>query len=415
MINCKRRVAITGVGAVTPCGLDFPSTWHAVSHAVSGVREVTRVDPASLRSKVAGEVRNFDATRFFAKKDLPRVGRFMQLAMSAADEAVRSSGLSHEAMSDIERERFGVLVGSSVGAIEMVEQVTVARRVPSTFYPSYLINVASGMLAIHFGYRGPGTAISTACATGAHAVGEGARLIGHGYADRMLVGATEAALTPVGMEGFDSMKALSRAHNDAPERASRPFDQARDGFVMSEGAAVMVLEEWELARARGAKVYAEIVGYGMSLDAHHVTAPHPNGEGAARAMLLALADAGLPAGAVGYVNAHGTSTKRGDLAEALAVRQVFRESIKTLKVSSTKSCTGHLLGAAGSLEALFTAQTLESGIVPPTMNLEHQDPECDFDVTPNHPSELKTDFAMSNSFAFGGMNASLLLRRDPLS
>lgn len=415
MIHCKRRVAITGMGAVTPCGLDLPSTWHAVSHGISGVRAVTQVDPVPLRSRVAGEVRSFDATRFFSMKDLPRVGRFIQLAMSAADEAMRNSGMSQEAMSDGDRERFGVLVGSSVGAIEMVEQATVARRVASTFYPSSLINVASGMLAIHFGLKGPGLSVSTACATGAHAVGEGARLIGHGYADRMLVGATEAALTAVGMAGFDSMNALSRAYNAAPERASRPFDQARDGFVMSEGAAVMVLEELELARARGAKIYAEIIGYGASLDAHHVTAPHPKGEGAARAMSLALVDAGLPAEAVGYVNAHGTSTKLGDLAEAIAVREVFRDSRHRLKVSSTKSCTGHLLAAAGSLEVLLTARTLESGIVPPTINLERQHPECDFDVTPNLRSELRTDVAMSNSFAFGGMNASILLRRDPLS
>ncbi|HET9955474.1 MAG TPA: beta-ketoacyl-ACP synthase II [Polyangiaceae bacterium] len=405
----RRRVAITGLGTVNPCGNDMASTWRSVLEGRSGIGPISRFDASTLESRIGGAIQAFDASRYLTEKEQSRCDLFIQYAVAAAAEAMASSGLIETRLEPEDREMFGVMIGSGLGGLGTVESSALAPRLSGMFYPATLVNLASGQVSIKWDLRGPSGAVSTACATGAHAIGDAARLIMHGYATRMLAGATEAPLSRLGVGGFDALRALSR-RNTEPARASRPFDRDRDGFVISEGAAVLVLEEYESARARGAPILAEIVGYGSSSDAHHVTAPRPDGAGAASAMRRALADARVAPSQVGYLNAHGTSTQLGDRVECQAIRSVFGADTQRLKVSSTKSTTGHLLGAAGALELALCALALRARMAPPTINVENLDPACELDVTPNVPSRIDSEYALSNNFAFGGLNASILLK-----
>jgi len=417
-----RRVVVTGLGAVTPCGNDVASTWDAMLAARSGIGPVTRFDVSGLPTRIAGEVKGFDGAARLGARAVRRLGLFMQYAMVAADEAMADAGydLAHvEGRGEgpwPERERFGVYIGSGIGGFpEIVAEAAVveaegAERASPFFIPRSLINLATGQVAIRFAARGPSLVVSTACAVGNHAIGEAWRTLRDGDADVVVAGGTEAALSPLGYGGFMTMRALSR-RNDEPTRASRPFDADRDGFVMSEGSAVLVLEELEHARARGARIYAEIIGYGSTTDAHHVTAPAPGGEGAARCMRAAIQKAGIRPEDVDYVNAHGTSTPANDPAETAAIRSVFGAHADRLMVSSTKGVTGHLLGAAGGVEAVATCLALHTGWVPPTANLENPDPSCDLDYVPGEARRASPRIALSNAFGFGGTNAVLALRR----
>ncbi|MFZ5895001.1 MAG: beta-ketoacyl-ACP synthase II [Myxococcota bacterium] len=409
MARAQARVAITGIGTLNPCGANALATWSSVIQGRSGIAKISRFDASGLQSQIAGAIHGFDGSRYMSEKELSRSDLFIQYAVAAAHEAMVMSGLAEQPLSEAERASFGVLIGSGLGGLTTVERSARVERLSSLFYPATLVNLAAGAVSLQWHLNGPSGAVSTACATGAQAIGDAARLIRHGYATRMLAGASEAPLSRLGVGGFDALRALSR-QNEVPQRASRPFDRARDGFVISEGAAVLVLEDYELARARGVTIHAEVVGYGTSADAHHVTAPHPEGAGAALAMQRALADAGVDPAQIGYLNAHGTSTQAGDKAECCAIRRVFGPSVNRLRVSSTKSTTGHLLGAAGALEIAITAMALRSRNAPPTINVEHLDPDCDLDVTPNVAQRIDTEYAVSNNFAFGGMNASVVLR-----
>lgn len=407
---------------MTPCGNDVASTWDAMLAGRSGIGPVTRFDASGLPSRIAGEVKNFDGAALLGARAVRRLGLFMQYALVAADEAMGDAGYDLRHVDGEgegpwpERERFGVYIGSGIGGFpEIVAEAAVveaegAERASPFFIPRSLINLATGQVAIRFGARGPSLVVSTACAVGNHAIGEAWRTIRDGDADVVVAGGTEAALSPLGYGGFMTMRALSR-RNEEPTRASRPFDADRDGFVMSEGAAVLVLEELEHARSRGARIYAEIVGYGSATDAHHVTAPAPGGEGAARCMRLAVAKAGIRPEDVDYVNAHGTSTPANDPAETAAIRAVFGAHADRLAVSSTKGVTGHLLGAAGGVEAVATCLALYTGWVPPTANLENPDPSCDLDYVPGQARRLEPRIALSNAFGFGGTNAVLAFRR----
>jgi 3-oxoacyl-[acyl-carrier-protein] synthase II len=409
----QRRVVVTGLGCISPIGNDPYTTWESLVAGKSGAAPITHFDASEHKTKFAAEVKGFDGVSLFGVRDARRMDRFTQFAMASALQAVEHAGLK---ISDENRDRIGVLIGSGIGGIgTLLEQADTYRergpdRMSPFLVPMMIADTAPGMVAIHLGIRGPNLAIVTACATGSNTLGEAAAIIRRDDADVMLAGGSEAAIVPVAMAGLNVMGALS-ARNDNPQGASRPFDKDRDGFLMGEGGAVLVLEELEYAKARGAKILAEITGYGTSDDAFHISAPAENGAGAALCMRLALAHAGLQPDQIGYINAHGTSTPLNDKSETAAIKTVFGELAYGIPVSSTKSMTGHLLGASGALEAIFCVQILQNNLLPPTINYETPDPECDLDYVPNKPRPANPKHIMSNSFGFGGHNATLIISR----
>ena len=406
----RRRVVVTGMGMVTPLGTGVEETWQSLVNGRSGIGKISHFDASEHTTQIAGEVRGFRAEDFIDKKEVRRMDLFTQYAVASARMALDSSGLRIDPSN---AERVGVIVGSGIGGIAVLEETTKlvaekgVRRISPFFVPQMIINLAPGQISMIFGAKGPNWAPVSACATGNHAIGEAMRTIQYGDADVVIAGSTEAAITPLGIGGFCAMRALSQ-RNDAPEKASRPFDRDRDGFVAGEGAGIVILEELEHAKRRGAAILAELAGYAATADAYHITAP---AEGGARCMKRVLADARLAPSDVGYINAHGTSTPPGDPAEVAGIKTVFGDHAKRLAISSTKSMTGHLLGAAGAIEAIFSVLTLQRGVLPPTINLEHPDPACDLDFVPNQARELKVDAVLSNSFGFGGTNAVLAFRR----
>ena len=407
-----RRVAITGIGAVTPLGNDVETFWQNLKNGVSGIHKIEAFDTAAYDCKIGGEVRGFDPKAFFKNpKDVRRADRFAHLALAAAKMALEDSGIEVEKVK--RRDRFGVLVSSGIGGLKTLQDQLMilltkgpSRTSPFTI-PMLISNMASGLISMEYDLRGPNMSIVTACATSNNAIGESWRMIKFGDADIFLAGGSEASIVAIGLAGFSAMKALSM-RNDEPERASRPFDRDRDGFVMSEGAGILVVEELEHAKARGAKIYCEITGYGLSADAYHMTAPPPDGEGAARAMQLALEHARIPPDQVDYINAHATSTDIGDICETRAIKQVFGGYAYKLAISSTKSMTGHLLGGAGGVEMAACALAIRDSVIPPTINLENPGEGCDLDYTPNVAREKKVRVALNNSFGFGGHNATLV-------
>jgi 3-oxoacyl-[acyl-carrier-protein] synthase II len=409
----KTRVVVTGLGAVTPVGNSVPEYWRAVCEGRSGIGPITRFDPKRLDSRIAAEVKGFDPLKVIEKKELKKLDLFIQYALAAGVEAVEDAKID---FSQVDPTRAGALVGSGIGGILSIlewHRVILEKgpgRVSPFFIPSLIVNMASGQLSLRYKLKGPNSSVVTACATGNHAIGDAFKIIQRGDADLMVAGGSEAIIDELPIGGFAQMKALS-TRNDEPTRASRPFDAARDGFVPGEGAGIVVLENVEHARGRGARVYAELVGYGMTADAYHMTAPDPDGDGAMRAMAGALKDAGLRPEDVGYINAHGTSTPYNDKTETLAIKRVFGEHAHRLAVSSTKSMIGHLLGAAGGVETVVTVLALQQGILPPTINYETPDPECDLDYVPNVARKVEVDSALSNGFGFGGTNATLAFRR----
>lgn len=409
----RRRVVVTGLGALTPCGLDVPSTWDAMVHGRSGIRAISSFDTEGWPVRIAGELQGYDPAAHFGRHELKRLDRFAQLARVSAEQAVLDAGLE---LPGAQPERVGVYLGTGIGGLAEIErgfgplEAHGYKGLSPFFLPRILTNMAAGNVALRHGAKGPSLCVATACAAGNHSIGEAWRVIRDGQADVVLAGGTEACITPVAVAGFAVMRSLSR-RNDDPATASRPFDRARDGFVMSEGAAVLVLEELGHALSRGARIYAELSGYALTNDAHHFTAPPPNGDGAARCMSMALRSAGLPPEAVGYVNAHGTSTPANDVAETRALHTVFGEHARSLAVSSTKSVTGHLLGAAGGVEAIATVLALHRGVLPPTATLNEPDPACDLDYLPGRARHQQVDVALSNGFGFGGTNACLLFSR----
>ncbi|MBX3236526.1 MAG: beta-ketoacyl-ACP synthase II [Nitrospiraceae bacterium] len=407
-----RRVVVTGLGLVTPLGTGVEKTWKALCAGESGIGRITRFDPTAYDAQIAGEVKDFDPAQFIEKKEIKKMDTFIHYAVGAAQLAVDDAGLK---VSPEEATKVGVYIGSGIGGLGSIEHYhDVLKekgpgRVSPFFIPMTIINLASGQVAIRIGAKGPNSCAVTACATGNHCIGDAFRLIQREDADVMIAGGAEAAITPLGVAGFASAKALS-FRNSEPTRASRPFDKDRDGFVLGEGAGVVVLEELEHARRRGARIYAELVGYAMNSDAYHITAPPEEGEGAVRCMELALKDAGVAKTDIGYINAHGTSTM-ADAIETKAIKQVFGEQAYKIAVSSTKSMTGHLLGAAGGIEAVFSILALHQGMLPPTINLENPDPACDLDYVPNKARTASPKVVLSNSFGFGGVNACLLFRK----
>jgi 3-oxoacyl-[acyl-carrier-protein] synthase II len=409
----SRRVVVTGVGLVCDLGIGTEEVWKNLLAGKTGIRTITHFDTAGFDCTIAGEVPGFDPLHWAEKKELKKIARFIQIALASADFAVRMAGLK---ITPETAESTGVYVASGIGGFDVIERehsklITGGPgRISPFFIPSAIINLASGQISIRYGAKGPNSATATACSASAHAVGDSFRMIQHGDAEVMICGGSEAAITPMGVGGFAAMKALS-TRNDAPERASRPFDADRDGFVIGEGAGILILESLENAERRGAPILGEIVGYGMSGDAHHITAPQENGDGAYRVMRAAIRDAQLEAQQIGYVNAHGTSTPMGDAVETRAMKRVFGEHTKKVAVSSTKSMTGHLLGGAGGLEAGICVLALRDQILPPTINQETPDPECDLDYVPNQARKAAVEYALSNSFGFGGTNAALLFKR----
>jgi 3-oxoacyl-[acyl-carrier-protein] synthase II len=411
----ERRVVITGMGVISPVGNDLNSFWDSLKAGRSGISRIAAFDTSAYHCHIGGEVRDFDYVPFFrTPKDGKRVDRYAGLAVAASKMALEDSGISHDS---IDPTRVGVMVGSGIGGLATLEEnhTTLITKSPSRVspfvIPMMISNIGSGIISMEFGLEGPNMVVVTACATSNNNIGEAWRIIKFGDADAMLAGGAEASILPMGLSGFGNMRALS-LRNDEPERASRPFDKDRDGFVMGEGAGVVMLEELEHARRRGARIYAELIGYGVSADAHHLSAPSPDGSGPARAMLMALRHGRSNASDVHYLNAHATSTGLGDIAETKAIKLAFGDhATSSLMVSSTKSMTGHLLGAAGGVELAASVLAIRDNIVPPTINLENQDPECDLDCVPNHAREAKVDVAMSNSFGFGGHNATVLVRR----
>jgi 3-oxoacyl-[acyl-carrier-protein] synthase II len=408
-----RRVVVTGIGLSTPVGETTAATWSSIQEGAIGIDRITAFDASQFACHIAGEVKGFDATRFMEKKEARKMGRFIHFAIAAADEAVKQSGVQ---CTDENAERVGVYIGSGIGGFEIIEREHQAlidggpRRISPFFIPATIVNLASGQVSIRIGAKGPNSAVATACTTGAHAIGDSFKIIQRGDADIMVCGGAEAAITPMGIGGFAAMRALS-TRNDDPKRASRPWDKDRDGFVVGEGAGILVLEDLESARRRGAEILAEMVGYGMSGDAYHMTSPPADGEGAFRVMRNALRDAGLNPEQIGYINAHGTSTEVGDRIEVEAIKRCFGDHAYKLCVSSTKSMTGHLLGGAGGIEAGFTVLALRHQILPPTMNLEHPDEGCDLDFVPNQARQANIEYALSNSFGFGGTNGSIIFRK----
>lgn len=410
-----RRVVVTGIGAVSPVGLDVASSWESVIHGRSGVARITRFDPTDYSAQIAAEVKGFEPTNFIEKKRLREMDTFIHYAIAAADEAVKSSGLSE---SSIDKELIGTIIGVGLGGLPFLEQMgrvlveKGSKKMSPYFIPAVISNLAPGQLSMRYGYKGSSFTTTSACASGAHAIGEATRAIRLGELDACLVGGAEATVTGLGIGGFAQMRALS-TRNDEPEKASRPWDQDRDGFVMGEGAAMLVLEEYETARKRGAKIFAEVAGYGTTADAYHMTSPSPEGEGAQRSMKMALRNAKLNPSDIGYVNAHATSTGVGDINELLAARAVFgTHATDGLALSSTKSMTGHLLGAAGALESVFCICALESGILPPTINLERPIEEAaGMNLIPHRAEERRVSAVMNNSFGFGGTNATVIFTR----
>ncbi len=407
-----RRVVVTGLGLICGVGNSTEEVWKGLLAGKTGVSRITSFDASAFACQIAAEVRNFDPLNYIDKKEMKKMARFIHLAIAASDEAMKMSGLKITPEND---ERVGVHIGSGIGGFDIIEREHSAlmaggpRKISPFFIPAAIINLAAGQVSMRFGAKGPNEATATACTTSAHSIGDSFRIIQHNDADVMIAGGSEAAITPMGVGGFAAMRALS-TRNDAPEKASRPWDKDRDGFVIGEGAGIMILEELEFARKRGAQILAEIAGYGMSGDAHHITQPAPEHEGGFRVMRNAVRDAGITPDVVGYVNAHGTSTPIGDALEAHAIRNFFGE--RKIPVSSTKSMTGHLLGGAGGLEAGITVLALRNQILPPTVNLENQDPDTgNMDFVPNQARKAELEYAMTNSFGFGGTNGALLFRR----
>ena len=409
----KRRVVITGLGIVSPIGNGKDNYWQALQSGRSGVTEITSFDVSAYTSRIAGVVQNFDLTPYMSKKDIKRSDRFTQFAVVAARMAFEDSGLDSATMDPY---RAGSIIGSGIGGIHTIEkehQVLIKdgpSRVSPFFIPMIIVNMASGMAGINLGLKGPNSCSVTACASGNHCIGEALRIIQHGYAEIMFAGGSEAAISPMGIGGFCAARALS-TRNDDPKKASRPFDAQRNGFVMAEGSGIILLEEYEHAKQRGAEIYAEVIGYGMSCDAYHMTAPNPNGEGAIRCMQETLKDASINPEDVAYINAHGTSTMLNDAMETKAIKAVFGERAKKIAISSTKSMTGHMLGAAGGAELAATVLSLSNNLVAPTINYEYPDPNCDLDYVPNKAREVEIDIAISNSFGFGGHNATIAIKK----
>jgi 3-oxoacyl-[acyl-carrier-protein] synthase II len=409
----KKRVVVTGVGLVTALGTGTEETWQGLCEGRSGVAPISRFDTSQYSTRIAAEVKDFDPLKWFDKKDVKKMDFFIHYAVAAATFAMQQSGL----IIDPEwAERVGVFIGSGIGGFTVIEREHKAlleggpRKISPFFIPSSIINLAAGQVSIRFGARGPNSAPCTACSSGAHAVGDAFRVVSRGDADVMICGGSEAAITPMGVGGFAAMRALS-TRNEEPQRASRPFDKDRDGFVVGEGAGVLVIEELEFARKRGAKIIAELVGYGMSGDAFHITLPPEDGRGAHRVMLNAITDAGISPDQIQYINAHGTSTPPNDKIETHAIKNLFGDHARKLAVSSTKSMIGHLLGAAGAVEAGITSLVVQRGVLPPTINYDTPDPECDLDYVPNKSRQANVQYALSNSFGFGGTNAALLFKR----
>jgi len=410
----ERRVVITGMGTLSPVGKDVPATWQALLAGVSGIGPITNFDPSGFRSRIAAQVKDYDPKEYFSGKDARRMDLFAQYAVAATREAVRDARL---APTDAERDRIAVLIGSGIGGIGTTTSQTLLldrrgpARVSPFLIPMILPETAASAVAIEHGLRGPNMAVTSACATGANAIGETYRMIRHGYADAGICGGSEAGVIPISVAGFSAMRALSE-RNDDPEHASRPFDRDRDGFVIGEGAGILVIEARDRAIARGAHIYAEISGYATNDDAYHITAPQANGAGASACMRMAIESAGLSPEAIDYVNAHGTSTPLNDVTETRALKAVLGDHAYRIPISSTKSMTGHLLGAAGAVEAIICAKALGDGIVPPTTNLENPEPECDLDYVPDRPRKADLEHVMSNSFGFGGHNACLVFSRS---
>jgi 3-oxoacyl-[acyl-carrier-protein] synthase II len=409
----KRRVVVTGVGLVSGCGIGTEETWKALLAGQSGIGPISHFDASAFDCRIAGEVKNFDPLNWVEKKELKKVGRFIQLALAAADFAMKMSGL--EIKPEI-ADAAGVYIGSGIGGFDVIEREHNKLlqggpgKISPFFIPATIVNLAAGHVSIRYGARGPNSATATACSASAHSIGDAFKIIQRGDADVMVAGGTEAAITPMSVGGFAAMRALS-TRNDEPQRASRPFDAQRDGFVVGEGSGILILETLELAQKRGAKILCEVVGYGMSGDAFHITQPAEEGAGAFRVMSATLRDAGISSEAVSYVNAHGTSTPIGDAIETVAMKRVFGERAKKVPVSSTKSMTGHLLGGAGGLEAGISVLAIRDQILPPTINYENPDPACDLDYVPNQARKAAVNYALSNSFGFGGTNAALLFKK----
>ncbi len=408
-----RRVVITGLGLITPAGKSKAENWENIRSGRSGIGPITRFDASHHPSRIAGEVKDYDPGQYFDRKEARKFDPFIQFALIAADEAVKDAGLDPAA---VDRARAGVYIGSGIGGIQTIEtnkEILLQKgpeRISPFFLPACIANLASGQVSIKFGFQGPNLANCTACATGTHAVGDSFRILQRGEADLMLAGGAEYPITPLGVAGFTAMRALS-TRNDSPQKASRPFDKERDGFVVAEGSAILVLETLEHAIRRGARIYAEVAGYGFTGDAYHMTAPDPEARGTTRVMSLALADAGLKPEDIVYINAHGTSTELNDKYETLAIKQVFGTHAARLAISSTKSMTGHMLGATGAAELAYTALAITHSFIPPTINYEVPDPECDLNYTPNQGVTREIPYALSNSFGFGGTNASVVLKK----
>jgi 3-oxoacyl-[acyl-carrier-protein] synthase II len=410
----RRRVVVTGLGLVSPVGIGTDPSWDALVAGKSGIGPITLFDASTFPTRIAGEVKNFDPTRFMDRKEARRNDRFIQFALAAAGMAIEDAGLD---MSKEDPERVGCIVGAGIGGLGSIEEEHKVflekgvKKIGPFFIPSLIINLAPGQISLRHGMKGPNYSPVSACATGNHSIGDAMMIIERGMADVMVTGGCEATISPLGVGGFCAARALSE-RNDAPEKASRPFDKHRDGFVAGEGSGILIVEEYDHARKRGAKIYAELAGYGASADAYHITSPSEGGEGGARAVRMALRDAGLNPEQIGYVNTHGTSTPAGDVAECQGIKSVFGDHAKKgLMVSSTKSMIGHLLGAAGGAEAVITVLAIARGVLPPTINVEEQDPLCDLDVIPNQAREVRVDAALSNSFGFGGTNAVILFKR----
>ncbi|MGP9830988.1 beta-ketoacyl-ACP synthase II [Marinobacter sp. NSM] len=410
----KRRVVVTGMGMLSPVGNDVQSSWAAIRAGRSGIGLIDRFDATDYGTRIGGAIKDLDIEPYLSSKEARKLDAFIHYGLIAAQQAVDDSGL--EQFGDLDKERVGIAIGSGIGGLEYIEKNVIQmeksgpRKVSPFFVPASVINMISGNAAIRFGYKGPNIAIVTACTTGTHNIGYAARTIAYGDADVMLAGGSEMATTRSGVAAFSSARALS-TRNDEPEKASRPWDKGRDGFVLSDGAGVVVLEELDHARARGATIYGEVIGFGMSDDAHHITAPPASGEGAGRSMVNAIRDAGLQPEQVDYINAHGTSTQVGDVAEVAAVKAVFGAHAHKLAMSSTKSMTGHLLGAAGAVEAIFSILAVRDGVLPPTINLDEPDEGCDLDLVPHKSREADVRIALSNSFGFGGTNGTLIVSR----
>jgi 3-oxoacyl-[acyl-carrier-protein] synthase II len=409
----RRRVVITGLGIVSPVGTGVPEAWSNILAGKSGIGRITRFDASSLPSRIAGEVKNFDVSKYLAPKEARRFDTFIHYGIAAGIESIKDSGLDLER---VNREMVGACIGSGIGGLPLIEETHNAviaggpRKISPFFVPGSIINLIAGQLSIMYGLRGPNLAVVTACTTANHCIGEAGRIIEYGDADVMVAGGAEATLSLLGVGGFCAARALS-VRNDDPEGASRPWDKDRDGFVLGEGAGMVVVEEYEHAKARGARIYCELSGYGMSADAHHITAPCEDGDGAVRCMANAMRNASVNREEVDYVNAHGTSTPLGDVAETVAVKRCFGDDARKLAVSSTKSMTGHLLGAAGGIEAVFSVLAIRDQVAPPTINLVNQDPQCDLDYVPNTARPMKIDVVLSNSFGFGGTNGTLVFRK----